>query len=222
MSIEYEVRSDDSYSRHVPASVASELLQANVDVTASPGGGYLYQAGRCYVEIELGAENEGNDDTVRWIGLRVPAGAPLESANTAVEIGIKLAQGLEWRLFDPQSDSYIQPSDLLPPPPFRDALMQLVQDVKSAPRQALWTRVWLRARRQSLGSIGQIAFGALLLVFVSDRFLGFGFGERLGLSLMLVASVSTLIIVADILLDVLGEVRTEADARRASSSHDAA
>jgi hypothetical protein len=221
VSIEYEVRSDDSYSRHVSASVARGILQANWNVTESSAGFFLYQGGRCHVEIELGAEDAASPGEVQWVGLRVPAGAKLESATRAVELGISLAQQLGWRLFDAQSGSYIQASDLLPPPPFREAIVQLGRDVISEPVRSLGTRVWLRGRRQSLRSIGAIAFGALLLVFVSDRFIGFGFGERLGLSFALVAGVSTLIVVGDILLDVLGEVRTEADARRASSSHHA-
>jgi hypothetical protein len=101
VSIEYEVRSDDDYSRHVTSSVARELVQAHPGVRDSSVDGFLYQADRCCVEIQLGAEGKNSQDTVQWIGLRIPAGARLESATRAVEIGMALARNLGWRLIRP-------------------------------------------------------------------------------------------------------------------------
>jgi len=49
-----------------------------------------------------------------------------------------------------------------------------------------------------------------------DRLFGFRFAERLALSVALIVGLTTLIVFADILLDVIGEVHTEADARRGS------
>lgn len=222
MSIEYEVRSDDAYSRHVSAVVAREILQAHWYVKGSLDSGFLYEGDQCHVEIQFGSEDESTEDSIDWIGLRIPAGARLESATRAVEIGMTLAQGLGWRLFDPQSDTYVEASDLLPGPPLREALAQLAREVKDESARALGRRLWLRGRRQSLRSIGEIAFGALLLVFVSDRLFGFGFAQRPGPSVGLIAGLTALIVMADILLDVLGEIHTAAGARSGSRPNHAA
>ena len=65
MSIEYEVRSDDSYSRHVSALVARELLEAHWDVKGRPDVGFLYQGDRCHVEIQFGAEGSDRPETIQ-------------------------------------------------------------------------------------------------------------------------------------------------------------
>lgn len=219
MSLEYEVRSDDDYSRDVPTSVVRELLRASAQLSEGLDGSFLHEREGYLLEIDFGAETINADDRVQWISLRVPAGARLSSATRAIEIGGRLAQDLGWRLFDPQSGLYVEASDLLQTQSFRSALEQLLQDVRSEPPAALWARLWLRARRQSWTSVGQIVAVALLLVFASDRLIGFGFGERLGLSLAVVALLSLLTVAGDVLLDVLGEVHVAADARRASKSH---
>lgn len=168
MSIEYEVRSDDEYSRPASAAKARAMLGERWGVNEGPAGVLLYDAERCLVEIELGSNEPMTENgSIQWVGLRVPAGARLESATRAIAIGMSLGQELDWRLYDPQSDRYVLPSDMEPGPPLRDALAQLAAEVRAESRSALARRLWLRGRRQSLRSIGEIAFGAVLVAFLS-------------------------------------------------------
>jgi hypothetical protein len=82
VSIEYEVRSDDDFSRDAPRSVVRQLLDATPHVRDA-GDAFVYEDGRCCVEIDFGAEGLDSPDRVSWIGLRVPAGAKLDSATRA-------------------------------------------------------------------------------------------------------------------------------------------
>jgi hypothetical protein len=69
----------------------------------------------------------------------------------------------------------------------------------------LGRRLWLRGRRQSLRSIGEIAFGAALVTVASGWLFGFRPEQRPGLAVAIMASVTALIVAGDIVLDVLGE-----------------
>jgi len=216
MSIEYEVRSDDSYSHTAPVADAREILRVRWGVEDIVAEVLVYEANGCRVEIELGA-NHGTkqDGRIQWVGLRVPAGARLESATRAVEIGMSLAQGLGWRLFDPQSDSYLEPSDLEPGPRLREAVAQLIREVRGQTARALGTRLWLRGRRQSLRSFGEITFGAVLVAVTSGWLFGFRLAQRPGLTLAIIVGVTALVVAGDIVLDVLGDVHTAASKRAA-------
>ncbi len=150
MSIEYEVRSDDSYSHTASAAEAREILRVQWGVEGARAGVLVYEADRCRVEIELGSEGGTPEDgRIQWVGLRVPAGARLESAARAVEIGMSLGRGLGWRLFDPQSDAYVEPSDLEPGPEWREAVAQLIGEVRGERAKALGKRLWLALRLSS-------------------------------------------------------------------------
>jgi hypothetical protein len=222
VSLEYEVRSDDSYSRTAPAAEVRRLLRERWGVEEAESTVLLYEADRCLVEIELGRrEGAADPDRIQWVGLRVPAGARLESATRAIEIAMSVAQLLGWRLLDLQTDEHLEPSDLEPSPGWRDALAQLAREVGAEPVTALAKRLWLRGRRQSLRSIGEIAFGAALVAVVSGWLLGFRVEERPGLALGITAFVTALVVAADIVLDVLGEVHAAASARSGSARADA-
>ena len=214
VSIEYEVRSDDSYSHTASAAEAREILRVRWGVEGAHAGVLVYEADRCRVEVELGSKDGTTEGgRIQWVGLRVPAGARLESATRAVEIGMSLGRGLGWRLFDPQSDAYVEPSDLEPGPDWREAVAQLIGEVRGETGKALGRRLWLRGRRQSLRSIGEIAFGAALVTVVSGWLFGFRPEQRPGLAVAIMASVTALIVAGDIVLDVLGEVHTAARER---------
>jgi hypothetical protein len=214
MSIEYEVRSDDSYSHTASAAEAREILRVRWGVEDVVAEVLVHEANGCRVEIELGSDDETKQDgRIQWVGLRVPAGARLESATRAVEIGMSLGQGLGWRLFDPQSDSYLEPSDLEPGPRLREAVAQLIRDVRGETARALGTRLWLRGRRQSLRSFAEITFGAALVAVASGWLFGFRLEQRPGLTLALIVGVTALVVAGDIVLDVLGEVHTAASKR---------
>ena len=210
MSIEYEVRSEDDQAPPVPVSAVLEILR-RWELREGRNGLRVYDADQCHVEVSWGLEDaDPNTSTINWVGLRVPAGAKLESADRAVAIAVSLAQGLGWRVFDPQSDRYLDPDEPEPASSLRADVARLLAEVRGESTAVLAKRLWLRARRQSLRSIGEIAFGAAVVTGVSGRLLGIRAEERLGLTLAIVAGLTAIIVCADIVLDVLGEIHAAA------------
>jgi hypothetical protein len=211
VSVDFEVRSDDDYSRQAPASEARTLLAERWGVKDQGDGMLVYDRDKCHVEVTLGTgetavQGAGN---IRCIGLRVPAGARFESGKRAVEIGIGLAQALGWRLHDPQGDRYIDPGELEPGRPLREEIAQLAAEVRREPAGRLMRRLWARTRRQSFRSVAEIAFGGTAVGLLCGRVSGLGMLERPELTLGIAVVVTVLVVGADIVVDVVGEIHTD-------------
>ena len=148
MSIELEVRSDDDYSRGTERPhIVAFLLEAGAQ--GQSDGLFLYAKDRCRVEIDLGEPAEGPSDLVHSVGFRVPAGARSESADESLRMALSLAQHIGWRVYDPQRDGYVDPSEAEPGPTFREALLRVLRDARAEG----WRRLLKRfpgALRESL------------------------------------------------------------------------
>jgi hypothetical protein len=212
MSIEYEVRYDDEYSRHAPLDRARRLLVDRHGARTRSATDLVYDQDKCSIEITLIPSDTGDPGgtLIESVGFRVPAGAKGQSVDRAVEIAFALAKELGWRLFDPQSGSYITAADFEPLPPLRESLAQIASSVRAESVASLARRLWRRTRRQSWQSVAWIVLGGWLVA----RGAGWLFEVRpereTVLTLGIIAAVTLVVVLLDVVTDVVGEVRTAA------------
>jgi hypothetical protein len=212
MSIDYEVRFDDACSRQASLVAVRHLLVDVHGARVLSDNELLYDRDKCWIEITLiqPASSEDPAPVVNAVGFRIPAAGRLGSANRAIEIGFDLAGRLGWGLFDPQSDRYVTADDLAPPPPLRESLARLGAEVSALSADSLARRLWRRTRRQSLRSLGEISFGGVGVAILAAWLFGFRPERNPTLTLAIVASVTVLVALLDIVADVLGEVHSTA------------
>ncbi len=219
MSLDLEVRSDDDYSRSVPRQRVTDVLVNQRQVVTSATDLLLYTRDGCYVEISLGTPETPTTepDAVAWVGFRVPAGAALKSADRALRMAMAVAQEVGWRVFDPQRDDYIPPSELEPGPSFREALAQLGREVRLAGWRCFARKIGGRMRRQSLSGLAlSIVLGFAAAVAAGWLF-RFSVETRPMLSLILTAMAGAALVTLDVVTDVLGEIHQEAVRARAKA-----
>ena len=159
MSLDLEVRSDDEYTKAAQRELVVACLQEELRARDAAKDFFVYDRDGCLVEITIGHEDSqaAAPEVVSWIGVRVPAGASFKSGDAAYRLSMAIAQRLGWRVYDPQRDDYVPPSELEPGPSFRQALATLMSEARQEGAQRLLVRTAQRVRRQSITSIGYIA-----------------------------------------------------------------
>jgi len=203
MSIELEVRSDDDYSRGTEREdVVAFLLQAGAQ--GQSDGLFLYTKDQCRVEIDLGDPAEGRSDRVHSVGLRVPAGARSESADESLRIALSLAQHIGWRVYDPQRDGYVDPSEAEPGPTFREAVRRVLREAHAEG----WRRLLRRfpgALRESL----ELAFAYPVAGMVAAWLVSLVIPD-LVVFVSVAVGVTVLLAMAVCVIDLLGDVHQDA------------
>lgn len=207
-----QVRSDDDYAKAASAEAVVALLRNDWHARVKGPTSLVYDRDGCWVEIELGNGEPANEvsGTVRWVGFRVPAAASFKSGSVAYYMSMAVAQTLGWRLFDPQRDDYVDPSELEPGPSLREGLTRLALEVRAVGRRDCLRKAARRLTQQSmLGLLLPIVlgFGAATAIGWLFRF-SIETYPRLFVSLTL--SVAAGLVVLDAVSDVLGEIHQEA------------
>ena len=212
MSLDLEVRSDDEYTQAARRELVVAWLQDEVRATATARDFYVYDRDACRVEITLGHEESASAaaDVVSWVGFRVPAGASFKSGAAAYRLSMDVAQRLGWRVFDPQRDGYVPPSELEAGPSFREALATLLREARQEGLRRLLVRMARRLRRQSVTSIGYIAGAGFIMAAVGGRLSGYRFEDHPGAILTIAAALAAALLLGDVVLDVLGAVHQDA------------
>ena len=216
MSIELEVRSDDSYSRTASRDTITTLLVEGWGATRESDNFFVCRRDGCLVEVDLGRPDPPADkaDALQWVGFRVPAGAKLASAEKSLQMAVAVAEHVGWRVFDPQDGRYVDPADLLPGPPLRQAVFGLFAEVHAEGSFRFLRRLGRRARRQSLSSIAECVGAGVVVAAIVARLFGFTLESNGWLLSSIAASLFGALLAGDIVLDVLGDVHQEAEAKR--------
>jgi hypothetical protein len=212
MSLDLEVRSDDEYTKVAPREVVVAWLQDEVRARPTAKDFFVYDRDACRVEITIGREDSETAaaDAVSWVGFRVPAGASFKSGAAAYRLSMAVGQRLGWRVFDPQRDDYLPPSELEAGPSLREALATLLAEARQEGLRRLLARTARRLRRQSVASIGYIAGAGFIMAAVGGRLFGYRFEDHLGAILTIAAALAAALLLGDVVLDVLGEVHQDA------------
>lgn len=219
MSLDLEVRSDDDYSRTAPRDAIVDLLLKEWQATPKSNDLFVYDRDQCWVEITLGGDDSEHQRTavLQWVGFRVPAGARFKSGEVSLRIAMSVAGQLGWRVYDPQRDDYVPPSELEPGPPLREAVAGLLAEARQEGLGRLLGRTGRRLRRQSLSSIGYMAAAGFIVAALAGRLLGFRLESHPTLVAFVASAIAVGLIIGDVVLDVLGEVHQDALRQGASS-----
>jgi hypothetical protein len=129
-------------------------------------------------------------------------------------MAVAVAEHVGWRVFDPQRGSYVDPAELLPGPPLRQAVVGLFEEVRAEGSLGVLRRLGRRARRQSLSSIAEFVGAGVVFAAIVARLFGFTLESNVWLLSSIAASLFGALLVGDIASDVLGEVHQEAEAQR--------
>lgn len=125
MSYDLTARHDDRYSRSVSFYRASTLVAAISDVRPNGSSGFVLERGDdVWMEIDLEAVNDQGDSIetpvdktpseINCIRFHVPYGQ-IEGLEPCVEVALKIADGLEWQLYDEQTgDPVVRSSERKP------------------------------------------------------------------------------------------------------------
>jgi hypothetical protein len=212
MSLDLEVRSDDEYTKAAQRELVVACLQDEVQARATAGNSFVYDRDGCWLEITIGHEDSeaAGSAIVSWVGFRVPAGAAFKSGDAAYRLSMAVAQRLGWRVYDPQRDDYVPPSELEPGPSCREALATLLQEARQEGVPRLLARTAYRIRRQSIPSIGYIAGTSFIIAAVGARLFGYRFESHLRTITLIALALAALLILGDVILDVLGAVHQDA------------
>ena len=212
MSLDLEVRSDDEYTKAAQREVVVACLRNEVRARAIADDFFLYDQDGCLVEITLGQDDSpaGAANVVTWIGFRVPAGASFKSGDAAYRLSMAVAQRLGWRVYDPQRDGYVPPSELKPGPSLREALATLLNEARREGAQRLLVRTAHRVRGQSVTSIGYIAAAAFIIAAVGGRIFGYRFESHPRAIVVIASALAAALFLGDVILDVLGAVHQDA------------
>jgi hypothetical protein len=212
MSLDLEVRSDDEYTKAAQREVVVACLRDEVRARDSAQDFFVYDRDGNLVEITIGHDESqaGAAEVVSWIGFRVPAGASFKSGDAAYRLSVAVAQRLGWRVYDPQRDDYVPPSELEPGPSFRQALATLLNEARQEGAQRLLVRTAHRVRHQSITSIGYIAAAGFIIAAVGGRIFGYRFEHHPRAIVLIASALAAALFLGDVILDVLGAVHQDA------------
>lgn len=111
MSYDLHVQPDENFSQRIDLAHIANFLVKNRYIKRHSGTAFVYEnkAGTRHIEIDLGdtVAEEKAIGHVNVISLRVPAAFSASSVSHAVRLAFAIADHLGWKVFDPQSDSFI-------------------------------------------------------------------------------------------------------------------
>jgi F0F1-type ATP synthase assembly protein I len=137
-------------------------------------------------------------------------------------MAMALAGELGWRVFDPQRDDYVDPSELEPGPSAQQTVGRLAAEIRTAGSSQLRRRTMHRLRRQSLmGVFFPLVLGVGAAVVLGWLF-RFSIETRPWLFVSITLFVGLGLIVLDVGSDVLGEIHQQAVRDRRPEQHPAA
>jgi F0F1-type ATP synthase assembly protein I len=224
MSIELEVRSDDGYSLLASREQVKTLLHRPSASNWTSDRSLVHSQDGCRVEITLGYPEAAasSDASVAWVGFRVPAGARLQSAELSLKMAMALAGELGWRVYDPQRDDYVHPSELEPGLSARQTVGRLSAETRAAGASQFCRRAMRRLRRQSvMGVFFPLVLGVGAAVVLGWLF-RFSIETRPWSTVSITLFVGLGLIALDVASDVLGEIHQQAVRDRKPEEHRAA
>lgn len=117
MSYDLTARNDERYSRSVSFERVSSLVAAMPDVRPNGSSGFILEMGDdVWMEIDLEAVSEEGDNIeiprgetppqINCIHFHVPYGQ-IEGLDPCVEVALKIANELEWQVYDEQTGDFV-------------------------------------------------------------------------------------------------------------------
>jgi hypothetical protein len=175
MSYDLEVRSDGGYSRTVPLGRMVSLLRALPGVAQTGPTSFVLDRAEAgiHLNIDVGHGSEDlrppavSDDPVSLAALLVPYAYLGKTAPVALEMAFRIAEALDWSVYDPQGDHVVtrQDVDLMSATGADDDVLERAASARASLGELFGQEMWNHGSLAAIGTFVAVAVvGIALLV----------------------------------------------------------